>query len=54
MNKGKTLTILIVDDEKINVIYLREVVKRFDGYTTNILIARNGKEAVDKSRDTKI
>jgi len=54
MKKEKTPTILIVDDEKINIIYLNTIVKRIDGFTPNILIARNGKEAVDQCRDNEI
>jgi len=54
MSKEKTPTILIVDDEKINLIYLSAIVKRLEGYKPDILIAKNGKEAVDQCRDNKI
>ena len=37
-------TILIAEDEEINIIYLREILT---GIKANLLIARNGQEAVD-------
>jgi len=54
MNKGKNPTILIVDDEKINLLYLNAIVKRIDGYMPEILTAINGKEAIDICINNKI
>jgi len=51
MNKR---TILIAEDEKINLFYLKILVNKISDYTPNILIARNGKEAVDLSRENHI
>ena len=39
-------TILIAEDEEINILYLKELLNYFDGYNLNVLLAENGKEAV--------
>jgi len=52
--KNNNRTILIVEDEKINVIYLKELLKCLDGYTLNLLIAENGEESVKLCRENKI
>jgi len=43
-------TILIVEDEEVNYLYLDTVLKEEDGNEINIFHARNGKEAVDACR----
>jgi len=47
-------TILIAEDEKINIFYLKELIKHLDGYTVNALIAENGEEAVKLCRENDI
>ena len=51
MNKR---TILIAEDEKINLFYLQILVNKISDYTLNVLVAKNGKEAVDLCRENHI
>ena len=54
IEKNNTRTILIAEDEKINVFYLKELIKHHDGFTLNTLIAGNGEEAVKLCRENNI
>jgi len=47
-------TILIAEDEKINLFYLQILVNKISDYTLNVLVAKNGKEAVDLCRENHI
>ena len=47
-------TILIAEDEKINIIYLKELLKHFYKYDPKVLIAKNGKEAVKICRENDV
>ncbi len=52
-DKSHELTILIVEDEEINSIYLEELFVNIKGFDFNILHARNGKQAVDLCRENE-
>jgi len=49
--KTNRLTILIAEDEDVNVFYLKELLTDFYEDTLNILIAKNGKEAIKIFRE---
>ena len=51
MNKR---TIIIAEDEKINLLYLQILVNKISDYTLKVLVAKNGKEAVDLCRENLI
>ena len=55
-NVGKTNngTILIAEDEEVNIFYIKELLIHFFEYTPNILIAKNGKEAIKICRQHDI
>jgi len=52
--KKNVRTILIAEDETINVFYLKELIKNFDGYKLKTLIAGNGEESVNLCRENNI
>jgi len=47
-------TILIAEDEEINLLYLKELLNYIDGYNLNVLTAENGKEAVKLCHENDI
>jgi len=54
IEKKNNQTILIAEDEKINILYLKELLKHFYEDIPNILIAKNGKEAIKLFREHDI
>jgi len=47
-------TLLIAEDEEINVLYLKELLNYIDNYDLNILLAKNGEEAVNICHENDI
>ncbi|MBK5202624.1 MAG: response regulator [Prolixibacteraceae bacterium] len=47
-------TILIAEDEEINFLYLKELLNYIDDYNLNILLAKNGEEAVNLCHENDV